>query len=212
MKKLTVLSLLFLLISCNNIETNNSDDIKEYVKSEVLEIEKKDMFFELDNNIIEFKKHDIKDFELKDLNDMISSIIYSNISEKAIENNNLKDCDKLGNNFIDMCKEGVIINNLWESIDDGVCNILSNTWSINSCKNSINMNLANIMFDVKFCEKIIENLGEGYDINYCKSKVLSEKAVKELNSNICNEILEESEINMCKDEVKMKKEMIEQEL
>ncbi len=185
----------FIFSSCNqNIPKNEINNNSIVEKNEI------NNNSIVDINIKKLKKYEISENDKAMLNNLINSILVRNVISDAIKNNNLKLCNELDNNFINECKEKVIISNSEENIES--CKQLWNSWAILNCTNNFYKNIAYNKLNESFCKKIIDNSFEKFLVNSCLNDILIKRAVKNLDYNICNKILNTDVISVCKKLVK----------
>lgn len=164
-------------------------------------------YSDLKENLEKIKDIDLPPMEAEMLNYELKHIFTSNIKKESIDKNDIKICEKLNADEIEWCKTEFIYNKAMTSNNPSDCEAITDTWSINSCKNNIFLTQANKKSDISICDKIIDNSEEKFELNMCKNNILLEKARKDLDSNICNKITTDMEKQMCTDMIKMEKEM-----
>jgi len=208
MKKLIILFVIIgLLTSCGiqNIEKNYKQtekkiniEVNEWIEKNNINFNNKNKlsFNKIEEKIIKLKELNLSEDELMFLNDELENILNRNIEELALEKNDYNICDKSRNSS--NCKKKLILKN--QKIND--CKILVDTWSIISCQNDINEDLAEKNLDETFCDKIIDDSEELFEVNNCKNNIFIEKARKTQDIKICNKITEKIEKEMCIDSLK----------
>ena len=218
MKKIIILAfMVIILASCGNTEIiEKIEPIQEkptQIKIDNIEtidknIEKKITFSDLEYNLSKIKSIDLDEQKIMLINEELKNIFTSSIIEKAKKENDIKMCTQLNSNSQNFCEMEIIVNS--KNVDN--CNNLSNTWSIDSCKNDITMNLASKELNEKLCDNLIDKSEKKNRINSCKNEILFEKALKNLDIKFCDKISETSQKESCKNMLKMEKEMkLEQE-
>ena len=224
MKKIIIIALsLFILVSCweiteNKVETNKKIEIK----NEVIEnnnpetfdnIDKKVSISDIKNNLTKLESINIDSIDLNMINTNIELLYNNKIELEALKINDIKICEKIsdeGSN--DSCKKRFFI----AKNDIKWCDLLKATDMQRICKNNIIEKEASKTFNEKLCEKMIFQKQENPDwieilvlenwteeIQNCKNRVLIEKSIFKKNINICENISNKNEVNMCKELVKM---------
>ena len=208
MKKIIMLFVTtVLLVSCNrqNVEQNDKQtekiiniEVNEWTEKNNADFDNQDKltFNKIEERFTELKKIDLEEDELMFLNDDLESILNRNIEKLALEKNDYNLCNKSSNS--NNCKRKLILKN--QKIDD--CKILVDTWSIISCQNDINEDLAEKNLDETFCNKIIDDSEELFEVNNCKNNIFMEKARKNQDIKICDKITEKIEKEMCIENIK----------
>lgn len=196
MKKIIVITFsLFALLSCG-IETDN-----EIIENKIVEnIEKEISFSSLENNLNKLKSFELNSWELGFINSELLSIFNRKIEEKAFNTNDLSVCEQLDEN-VDNCKYNVTIK--FNDIEK--CNLLSADFFIIDCKNQITKNIAYDNLDETVCDDLLDDSEEKYIINSCINRVITLKASKGLDLNLCEQISNVNEQDFCREAVEMEK-------
>lgn len=225
MKKIiTILSVLFILTSCgvekeiNNTEKNAVNTVEKITTENIVAgdelIEEKISFSTLEKNLEKLKKSNVSNDELSMFNSQLVSFYNNSIQNDAISKMDASICDKADKNNINNCKKSVFVKE--GKIEN--CDIFTEKYLQNNCKNEIIKKQAREKLDENICEKLVfENIDlieteeneeiENPEITYCKNSILQEKAIKNLDLSICNK-LPTPDKDMCIEIVKMEKENI----
>lgn len=214
MKKIIIIALtIFALTSCgqnwmnNNAETwisqveLDSINIVQEKEKDWDIIEEKITVWKIEKSLFKLNGVDVSNDDLQMLDENINYIYNNSITNKALENNDITLCSKLEENNQYSCKKSIIVK--WWNIEK--CYELTNTWSINSCKNEIFYKKADSDLDESICEKIIDESEEKFEINSCKNRILTEKARVSLDKNICKKIDNMNDRSMCLEIIQMEK-------
>jgi len=207
MKKILIITLpLFILLSCTQNwvinKANNSDSWSlEIEQNDLANFQETKTVSDIEKRLSKLKEIEVSNTDLKMLDYTINSIYISSIRNKAQEKNDINICSKLNGNDQYSCKKSVLVK-AW---DIEKCSLLTDTWSINTCKNEIISNKAQINLDEKICENIIDESELKFEVNSCRIMALTNKAIKSLDSKMCNKISNELEKNMCIERVKIEK-------
>ena len=193
MKKILIILLSVFLVSCganvdnsnnteksikNNVEKNDVSTKKEEdknissenndLKENNNEDEKKVSFDEVKNNLEKLK--DLNSDWLEELNSFILDLEKEKEISKIKKSWDIKKCNWLEKSSQDDCKREIIFSKK----DINLCDKLSNTWAIISCKNEMNINIAFEKLDIKYCDKLIDNSKNKELIKDCRWEILYE--------------------------------------
>jgi hypothetical protein len=202
MKKILILLItFFILTSCNNKE-NNKVETSEVKKTEVVTeiipevINEKDLdivvenveenldkwitFSEIRSNLSKLEGLNLENRQLEEINIQLKSIYSNYIYNQVKKTENTTLCEKLNSYESDICKTNFIVSNSLESWNTEKCEILSGSWVINNCKNSIHNENAKKNLSVVECEKISNDMEKNMCIEMIKmEKEMAERELKE---------------------------------
>lgn len=206
MKKIIFLISFFLLASCssglsdlekqneekttNEIVKNNLSETEE-IKTSSNDIEK------IELTLSKLKETWLDSMESQDILNNMESLLNRKVTDKAISQKDIKLCSELSNSDISSCEIRVIS----ESFEKSDCDMLSNTGSVNSCKNTFTKKEIISSNNPLLCEEIIWESEE--EVLRCKDRVNQSKALKDLDKSFCENISENIEKDMCKDMIEM---------
>ena len=170
MKKILIILLSVFLASCGtNIDswknTKKIEENKSFENNNLRKENKKITFDEVINNLEKLK--DLDSDWLEKLNSFILDLEKNKLITKIKKSWDIEKCNLLDKKFQDNCKREIIFSKK----DIKLCEKLSNTWAVISCKNDININIAFEKFNIEYCDKLIDNSKNKELINACKWEI-----------------------------------------
>ncbi len=166
----------------------------ELIKKEETK-KKRKIFPKLEKNIKKLKQTNISSEEVEQINQAVESAVVKAVSETATTTDNIEVCNALDENFIEGCKKEVILEN---AESDSECEQLSESGSVDSCKNTFHESQALEESNVALCDRILNPAW----ILACKNRVFLNIAKVSLDESVCEQLSETFEKQECKRQIK----------